>query len=84
MTYLANLLDKRLKLAKAADGKAAGGDGDEKGNSLNSAEETLLELLLNRFTSFGSGAMLMDELEVKPLLDLLDIDSVVDNRAKAT
>eukprot|EP00466_Bigelowiella_natans_P014825 jgi/Bigna1/126110/aug1.2_g818 len=48
VTYLADLLTKRLKTTQ-----------------LSKAELTLLKLLLTRFASFSSGALLMDELEGK-------------------
>jgi len=82
--YLAELLDKRLQLAKksrrltgstntATSSSSSSSTATttttsavaEEENWMAGAENALLELLLTRFTSFASGALLMDELEGK-------------------
>jgi len=65
VTYLAELLNKRLHLAQEGKKERKESDEDDQVDSLGGAENALLELLLFRFTTFASGALLMDELEGK-------------------
>jgi hypothetical protein len=59
MTYLGNLLDKRIQASKSGEDKKTSSSSD------SDVENNALELLLSRFTTFGSGCLLMDELEGK-------------------
>ncbi len=55
VSYLAELLDKRIQLTKQKQEQKSA----DSGSSFSSAEDNLLQLLLSRFTTFQSGALLM-------------------------